>query len=279
MPELSETEARKLLAGIVIPPRPSIVTAVLEERSRADPDLRRIAQLISNDVGLSAAVLKTVNSPLYGLRRQVGSIEQAVMLLGMKNVGALVMGLSLRNSVPSQGLNRFWDSAARTALVASHLAHLLGGTSREDAHLFGLFHDCGIPLLMQRFPDYKETLALANNAQDMSFTEVEDGRHQTNHAVVGSLLASNWNLPEHLRDGILHHHDRGVFQSELPALTLNLIAIVNLAEYVENSFSRLSADAEWGKVGPKVMAYLMLDEDALDDLIRDAKDMLEESEQ
>jgi HD-like signal output (HDOD) protein len=277
MPELSETEANKLLAGIAIPPRPSIVTAVLEERSRAEPDLRRIAGLISNDVGLSAAVLKTVNSPLYGLRRQVGSIEQAVMLLGMKNVSALVMGLSLRSTIPSQGLDRFWDSAARTALVASHLAQALGSTSREDAHLFGLFHDCGIPLLIQRFPDYRETLGLANRTRDRAFTEVEEDRHRTNHAVVGSLLARTWNLPEHLHTGILHHHDPEVFQSGLPPLTLNLVATVQLAENIENNYSRLTTDVEWERMGPLAMAHLMLGDNALEDLMHDAKDMLDES--
>jgi HD-like signal output (HDOD) protein len=220
MPELSTTEAQKLLAGIVIPPRPSVVTAIMEERNRPEPDLRRVAQLISNDVGLSAAVLKTINSPLYGLSRQVGSIEQAVMMLGMKNISSLVIGMTLRNSVPCQGLDRFWDSATRTALTASYIAQNLGCASREDAHLFGLFHDCGIPLLIQRFPDYKATLGLANQSGERAFTEVEDDRHQTNHAVVGNLLASNWKLPEHIREAIMHHHDSALFSSDLSALTL-----------------------------------------------------------
>ncbi len=277
MSDLSQEEAKKLLAGVVIPPRPSVVTAVMQERNSAIPDLRRVAQLISADVGLSAAVLKTINSPLYGLRRQVSSIDQAVNLLGMKNIGALVIGLALRNTVPAQGLDRFWDGAARSALVASHLARSLGCADKEEAHLFGLFHDCGIPLLMQRFPDYRETLALANRAHDQAFTEVEDARHGTNHAVVGNLLASNWLLPEHLRSAIRMHHDLDVFQSQLSTQALNLVAIGLLAEHIESTFSRLSGDSEWDKMGEAVIRHLMLNPDSLDELRRDAHEMLEET--
>lgn len=277
MPDLSRSEADKLLAGIVIPPRPTILTAIMEERAKDEPDLRRIAQLIANDVALSAAVLKSINSPLYGLRRQIASIDQAVAMLGLKNISALVLGLSLRGAMPAAGLDRFWDSAARTALLASHLAHALGSVSREDAHMFGLFHDCGIPLLIQRFSDYKETLAKANASRDMDFTAVEDARHQTNHAVVGSLLASNWKLPGHFRDAILHHHDTDVYQSDLPIPTLNLIATVHLAEHIENSYSRLATDAEWERMGDKVLAQLMLSADSLEELTRDCLELLDES--
>lgn len=277
MAELSIDETKKLLAGVVIPPRPVVVTAVMEERGRDAPNLRRVAQLISGDVGLSAAVMKTINSPLYGLRRQISSIDQAVNLLGMKNIGALVMGLALRNAVPSKGLDRFWDSAARTALVASHLARTLGCADKEEAHLFGLFHDCGIPLLLQRFPDFRETLQLANSASDRAFTDVEDSRHGTNHTVVGSLLATNWHLPGHLRDAIRLHHDPSVFQSDQSSEVLNLIAIGHLAQHIESSFSRLSGDSEWEKIEMSVMEQLMLSADRLAELISDAYELLEES--
>lgn len=277
MPELSIKEAEKLLAGVVIPPRPSVVTAVMEERNRAEPDLRKIAQLIATDVGLSAAVLKAINSPFYGLRRPVGTIDQAVAMLGMKNIAALVMGLALRKAMPSTGLERFWDSAARTALICGHLARTLNLSSREDAYLFGLFHDCGIPLLIQRFPDYKATLGQANNDHVKGFTEVEDERHGCNHAVVGSLLASNWHLPDTLREAIGSHHEPGVYGSNLATETINLIALGAIAEFIDNSVSRLSQDCEWDKRGGEVLAYLMLGEAELEDLIRDTREMLAES--
>lgn len=277
MTDLSNAEAEKLIASVSIPPRPSAVAAVMEEQHSADPNMGRIAKLIAGDVGLSAAMIKTINSPFYGLRNKVTDIDRAVSMLGMKNVVSLVTSLSLRNAVPTQGLDRFWDSAARTALLAAYLAKHLGGAVKEDAHLFGLFHDAGIPLMMRRFENYKDTLKQANMEPSRAFTDVEDERHGTNHAAVGSLLATSWQLPEHMRHAIALHHDLGVYQSSLPVESLNLIAIVHLAEHIESTHSRLSGDAEWDKMGAATLAHLMLGDDQLEEVSRDARDMLEES--
>jgi HD-like signal output (HDOD) protein len=277
MTDLTQAEAEKIIASVSIPPRPAIVNSVMEERSKSEPDLRRIAHLVSTDVGLAAAVLKTVNSPFFGLRRQVTSIDHSVSMLGMKNVGALVMSLSLRNAVPTQGLDRFWDEAARTALVSAYLAQTLGCSPKEDAHLFGLFHDAGIPLMMRRFPNYRDVLKLANAEPVRSFTDVEDEALGTNHAVVGALLAKGWQLPEHIRLAIGQHHDLDIFTAHLPPESLNLVALAHLAEHIESSSSRLSNDAEWDKRGAAVMAHLMLSQDQFDELARDAQNMLEET--
>lgn len=277
MTDLSIKEAEKLLAGVVIPPRPSVVTAVMEERSRPEPDVQRIAHLISSDVGLSAAMLKAINSPLYGLRRSVTNIDQAVSLLGMKTVSSLVLGLALRKAMPTSGLERFWDSAARTALICAHLSKVLGTSSREDAYLFGLFRDCGIPLLIQRFPEYKATLGMANSERERSFTVVEDECHGTNHAVVGSLLASNWHLPEILREAIRNHHDLDVYHSSISADVLNLIVVGHVASHIENSVSRLAQDNEWEKQKRAVLEQLMLSDADLEDLQRDTRELLSDA--
>ncbi len=278
MTSLSQTEAEKVVASVTIPPRPTIVMSLMEERAKAEPDLRKIAKLISTDVGISAAIIKTINSPFYGLKNKITSIEQSVNLLGMNNVAALVTSLALRNSTKAAGLERFWDEAARTALVAAYLAQQLGSISKEDAHLYGLFRDCGIPILMQRFPDYKDTLKLANAAGDRAFTEAEDEHHGTNHAVVGGLLANNWQLPAHIRDAIRMHHDLSVFDSGLSNEVLNLIAIAHMAEHIESGTSRISSDAEWGKLGAASLTHLMLGQDELAEFTRDAQEMLREAD-
>lgn len=78
--------------------------------------MRKIAQLIGKDIALSAAMLKLVNSPFFGLSRKIDSPQQAVAILGLGNVTGIVTGLSLKSSLGG-GLNleRFWDSADRVA--------------------------------------------------------------------------------------------------------------------------------------------------------------------
>jgi hypothetical protein len=84
---------RKTLKGIAIPSRPQVLVQLENELTKDDPDPRVIARLISGDVGLSAAVLKTVNSPFFGLSRRISSVAQAVSLLGMRSATQIVTGL------------------------------------------------------------------------------------------------------------------------------------------------------------------------------------------
>ena len=77
-----ETTAR-ILQGIEIPPQPQVLRVVMAEQQKEYPDLRKIADAVAKDVGLSAAMLRAANSPAFALRQKASSIPQAVMLLGV----------------------------------------------------------------------------------------------------------------------------------------------------------------------------------------------------
>jgi len=275
--ELSQSETRSVLGNILIPPQPEIVRALGVERAKDEPDIQRIVDLISNDVGLSAAVLKAVNSPFYGLRSKICSIEQAISMLGLKNVGSLVISLALRISVPLPGIERYWESASRSAQVASMLARKLGLRHLvEDTHLFTLFHDSAMPLLLQRFPDYRQIMDDVNQGKLswVEITAIEDARHQTNHAIVGGLLASNWGLPDHIREAIVRHHDIMVFNSEsVHPDTVTLIALGHVAEQIESSISLQMNDTDWFEFGQVCRDHLSIGEDEMLDVSDAAKEL------
>jgi len=277
--QFSRQEALKLLAGIQIPPQPEIVRRLMIERTSEDPDVSKIIRLISNDVGLSAAVLKTANSPFYGLRSKIVSIQQAVSMLGMKNVGTLVMGLALRNSIPVEGMQRFWDSAARSAQLAGMLAKSRAIMLVDEAHLYTLFHDSAMPILLQRFPEYHQTMRDIHNHRWIEVTDLEDVRHNTNHAVVGGLLASNWGLPAHIREAISLHHDISIFGDHaLHPDVVTLIALGHVAEHVNNAISQHMNDDAWEEFGDLCREHLAMDEDDLRDFTDTARDLFGVSE-
>jgi HD-like signal output (HDOD) protein len=272
--QLSRTETGKLLGNIQIPPQPEIVRALLDERASDDPDLARITRLISNDVGLSAAVLKAINSPYYGLRGKITTIQHSVELLGMKNIGSLVMGLALKASVKVVGIERYWESASRSAQVAGMLARKRG-LNVESAHLYTLFHDSAMPVLIQHIAGYQDTLKHLMGADWENFTTLEDQRHNTNHAVVGGMLAKNWGLPEHICVAIGLHHDITIFSSDSVASeVVTLIAIGHLAEGIESALSRQESDCQCGVFGAASTAHLMLVEGEMRELTDSAMDLL-----
>ena len=275
MADLSRQDAEKLVESIDIPPRPAVVLAIMDEKARDEPDLGLIAEAISRDVGISAALLKTVNSPFFGLRQPVRSVSQAVNLLGLSRVVTLANSLALRTSVNAQGIERFWDQSSRTAMISAWLAGKFGH-NRDNAHLFGLFRDCGIPLLMKRFKDYKETLRIAND-DPRGFTSVEDERHGMNHAVIGAILARNWQLEELQRNAIRSHHELDVFTASQDGGLKNLVAIAHLAGQLESRYSRNRDDGEWKRFGPAVLSWLMIAEEDVEPLAQEVGSLLLES--
>ena len=206
---ITEDAADKLLSTIKIPPRPAVLEEVNRERKKDDPDLRKIAQIISKDMALTAAMLKTANSPFFGLRTKVESAQQAVMTMGLSNALGIVTGITLKNAIGAkeQSLERFWDSAEKVANVATYLSGKVPGVPKELAYMYGLFRDCGIPIMMQKFPEYIKTLMKANTGSKLAFTSIEDEAHATNHATLGYLLAKSWSLPNSICQAVLNHHE------------------------------------------------------------------------
>lgn len=205
----------RLLKGVDIPPCPAVLTRLQQESASPNASLSVIATIIGSDVALSASVLKVANSTAFGLSRKVSTVQQALPVLGMRAVSSLVSGIVLKNSLSaanSPRLDRFWDSTTRVAHLCARLTKEFRGIPADIAYTFGLFHDCGIAVLMRRIPDYRETLQLANNSGDRNFTDIEDERHATNHAVLGYLLTRNWGLSEDICNATLLHHDLSIFE-------------------------------------------------------------------
>jgi HD-like signal output (HDOD) protein len=257
--------------GIGIPPRPGVLQRISAELARPEVDPVRLGNILSGDVSLSAGLMKLANSPLYGHRAR--TVQQALLLLGMDIACRAAAGLALRGAFPlATPLERFWDASARIAQITGWLATQLDacGLSQGDAYSYGLFRDCGIAVMMRRYPDYAETLRSANSDPETAFTEIEMRRHPTSHAVVGCLLARTWWLPESSCLAIRHHHDVPAIAAgsiALPPETTRLIALAQLAEHALQQQSGRSGTREWDKLGPLCLDILGLDAAAAEELL------------
>lgn len=275
---LSEAEIEKTLKGVVIPPRPQILVKLGNEMGKDDPDPRVITNLVNADVGLSAAVLKTVNSPFFGRANKISSVASAISLMGMKMTGQIITGLVLRNTLAggARSLERFWDSAEKVAGISAYIATSLSCVPHDDAYSFGLFRDIGIPVLMEKFPDYRQTLVMADGISDQAPTMIEDERHTTNHATVGYMIAKSWFLPTPICEAIRFHHDPSVFadKGSLSAQALTLVAISRLAEHFNDEYIRMRGNPEWERIGAQVLDHLGLQETDYLDLREELEEMI-----
>lgn len=266
--ELSDEQIRGVLQGISVPPQPQIMVDLQMEQIAADPDLRAIARLIGQDPGLSGALLKTVNSPWFGLANRIASIQQAVNLLGSRSVINLINAQSIRGELTDAAivtLNRFWDTAQDVAMASLTLAKRIGYPAPDEAYTLGLFHNCGIALMLMRFPGYMGVLeqAYASVSDAVRLTDIENRVFDTNHAVVGYFVARSWKLPEHLCDAIAGHHNAlALFDDEWSDPRIKtLLAILKMAEHICACHRVLGAqpdDHEWTAVERQVLEYVGL---------------------
>lgn len=268
--ELSDEQIRSVLQGISVPPQPQIMVDLQMEQVMPDPDLRTIARLISQDPGLSGALLKTVNSPFFGLANRIASIQQAVNLLGCRSVINLINAQSIRGELSDAAivtLNRFWDTAQDVAMTSLSLAKRIGHPAPDEAYTLGLFHNCGIPLMLTRFPNYMDVLeeAYASASAETRVTDIENRVFNTNHAVVGYFVARSWKLPAHLCEAIANHHNAlALFDDEWSdAQIKTLLAILKMAEHICACHRVLGGqpdDHEWEAVAQQVLEYVGLSE-------------------
>jgi len=258
------------VADITLPPMPESLHQIRAEQARAEPDVERITAIIAADVGLAAEVLKTINSPMFRRRQPLSSVPNAVMLLGLSNVLNIVAGAALRRTLEcgsnKLSLTRFWDTAGDVAYAAAALAGRLSGVPADTAHTMGLFHDCGIPILMCRHPDYLDTLKSASRPDAPLITSLECQRHGVDHALIGARVSRSWLLPEAIGSAIEHHHElpRLVASNEVDEMVISLVALLKMAEHVSNEFRgaafRSGADdREWDEVGVMALSHFDLD--------------------
>lgn len=238
----------KILASdINIPPQPAILLEIEKLLNKPGDNLSAIGKLLGKDAGLSAAIFKLVNSPFYRRSVTISSIPKAVAILGINQVINLVKGLALKKALGGNELvyEKFWERSEEIAVLASIIAGKqvsVCNIAMDQAYMAGLFHECGVPILLQRFPDYCKLFRLNEGSNWPDFRE-EDHSFNTDHTVVGFLVARHWNLPDFICQAVRFHHDR--LSVEHSALTM--VSILQLARHLHKRLHRLTDD-EWPQV-------------------------------
>lgn len=279
-----ESRMRIEIRDIGIPPRPTILQQIDAETERDEPDFIRLAKIINSDVALAAGLIKTANSPFFAFSKKARTAQEALLILGLKLAVNTIASLALQQLFKhSPSMERFWDASATTARVAGWLARQLKGRAGirpEDAYTFALFRDCGVPILMIPFPEYRAVLAEANAERTAAFTDIENQQLGINHAKLGADLAENWMLPDDLCAAIRYHHDLDVIRAhdgKLSECSRTLIAFAQLAEYLIQLQTGRMQSHEWEKLGPTALNILDFDPSELEVLAAEAQEVISDA--
>lgn len=192
---------------------PHVAIKLSQLLSDENSSLNQFEELIRMDPGLVVRLLRTVNSPYYGLMQKVDSISRAVLFIGLKGLRNMVVTEALRDifkmSSNSETFtrSRLWLHSAAVGVCSQMIAERIFSIKGEDAYLCGILHDIGLIVLDQVAHDQlMEVLKAYKPQEGLNLTVYENEIIGTNHTVIGSLLAKQWNLPESVQEGIRQHH-------------------------------------------------------------------------
>ena len=225
-----------------LPPLPIIAAKVSELLDNELTSFQEVAELLEGDAGLSAEVLRLANSPLMSVRYGVGTVLQALAILGSRRVATLVMTLAFSKIVKRAGkteaMRRLWRHNLATALAARRLAE----EQRRDAsqaYYAGLFHDIGrLALLLQRPDLYDQALATGADVDEM-----ERQNFGLDHCEAGAWVVEKWKLPADFIEVALDHHKPNADSTELTTLVHEAC---EMADRLGFSFLRVEREDELG---------------------------------
>ena len=193
-----------------LPAMPAVAIEVLQSMSGADIDISTLARHISQDQVITARVLRVANSPFYGLQSRVGSIHDAIVVVGLSAIRSLVLAASVMSGLPairSPGFsqNRFWRHVLGTAVAAQALASPLKRPP-EALFLAGLLHDIGRLAMMVLYPEHFTVVLKTAQSQDCRLEDAERSHFGFDHSEVSAALAQRWNFPADIIDALAWHH-------------------------------------------------------------------------
>jgi len=209
-----------------LPQTLSEVLRVVSDESTGADDL---AKVLMKDPAMTTRVLRVVNSPYYGVGRKVGTVSQAVVTIGMRQVTALALSTSVYSMTDrwhsSFDRVRFWRHSLEVAIAARALAEKIGQKRSEEMFVAGLLHDLGLLILERSFPEEYRRI-WKRSAGNGALVDLEQEAWGTDHARVGQFLLEQWQLPETVCQAVGHHHSvfpPGAADSELiPSQIVNL---------------------------------------------------------
>jgi putative nucleotidyltransferase with HDIG domain len=193
-------------------PLPAAVVQLSQMAQNPNIDMSEMVRVISQDPALTGQILRVANSSFYGLSQMIGTVSEAVVILGLQTVRNLALGVSvfdIRNRIKKKlplDQEDFWRHSLAVASAARLLAPRLGVRDSEEAFVAGLLHDIGKIFLMEELPELYAKVLEGVEKGTASLYALENEYFKTNHAEVGGALCREWKIPPILCAAVSHHH-------------------------------------------------------------------------
>ena len=240
-----------------LPCMPSLQLELMKELRSEEASIDHVAELISQDVGMSAKIMQIVNSAFFGLRQPVSRITHAVTLLGLDTITALGVSSQVFSQFDEITVDGFSLSALWShSLTVGKWAKAIAATENADqgtvdhAVISGMLHDVGKLVLAAKLPAEYQLAIQLQGSSELSLSEAEKEIIAATHGEVGAYLLGLWGFSHAVIEAVNFHHNPGEARGD----SLSPLTVVHVA----NAWADLTAPDDHGAPGDSFVneAYL-----------------------
>lgn len=183
-----------------IPPLPDFARQLIAATRKDSATITEVTGKIKKDQGMSSKVIKLINSPFYGMRQEISSIDRATVLLGFNSVKNIALALSVdqyfQKPFNMYGTNgkAIWTHSYKVACISQEIGRELG-LDQDALYMVGLMHDVGKVVMVDFL--VKEVVYIEDERRQLGF----------DHAEIGSVILNKWSVSSQICEAVKNHHN------------------------------------------------------------------------
>lgn len=186
-----------------IPPFPAAAMRLISEINSPTPDISKLAKVISSAPGISAKVIKTINSSLFQLRIPVTNVRHAITLLGLRHIKKIAFAYTVVDALPEPkgklfDHEAFWTDSLVMALLAREFAGIYIKGQEDEAFTASLLADIALPVLLSSWQEYYEPVIEEWKTGSERLSEIERRHFGWDHGQAGAWIAQSWGFPDEM---------------------------------------------------------------------------------
>ena len=180
---------------------PDLYYKVREALQDAELEIDDLTNLIATDPSLTAKLLRIANSAFYGFPRKVETLSRAITLIGLGQIGDILLASTLAATFQGirpqrMDMSRFWRGSIRRALLCRQFGRHLEERDVERAFVVGLLSDMGHLVMYHAVPDLMGIVLDTAEDDTLARAEKERGIIGCDYCEVGAALCTAWQLPD-----------------------------------------------------------------------------------
>lgn len=236
-----------------VPPFPKVAQRVLAMLDDPSVKAAQLAEVIQYDAAITANILKICNAAIFGLPRKVSSLEEALVVIGTKELKDIVITSSSAKFYKGKvgagyelEQGDLWRHSVAAAIVAKHLSPYVKGTNASAAFTTGLLHDIGKRFLSSFVSDDFPRIINKVDEQQCSFVEAEKELLGATHAEIGAMILENWEFDKEMVAAVREHHDADALRkgplSALIALSNAVVVSIGIGGGADGLATKIQGD-------------------------------------